>query len=216
MTRKKKIILAFLIVFFVFMLSFCIGYKNNIINMLSYEKNKIVNFINNNEGKKQAKRTKYVSNQNNNNSVGNTLVITIKNYDVTFNPNDETKNNILKSSKMTNSKDEKKSNLSKQQLTKSYEKQGYIVVWDNDRNVEIIKNNYINNTQVDGVFVVKPSKVSNSIDIYKVSNDGKLLDTNTTSYKKLSDLKAETLDLVNKGLLVFGSKDDAKKLAGYN
>lgn len=216
MTRKKKIVLAFLIVFFVFMLSFCIGYKNNIINMLSYEKNKIVNFINNSEGKKQAKRTKYVSNQNNNNSVGNTLVITIKNYDVTFNPNDETKNNILKSSKMTNSKDEKKSNLSKQQLTKSYEKQGYIVVWDNDRNVEIIKNNYINNTEVDGVFVVKPGKVSNSIDIYKVSNDGKLLDTNTTSYKKISDLKAETLDLVNKGLLVFGSKDDAKKLAGYN
>lgn len=216
MTKMKKIVLAFLVVFLVFMLSFCIGYKNNIVNTLSYEKNKISNLINNIEGKKQSKKTKYVSNQSIDKSVGNTLSITIEKYDVTFNPNDETKNSILKWSKMTNAKEEKKSGMSKQELTKSYEKQGYIVIWNNDRKVELIKNNYINNTQVDGVFVAKPGKVNNSIDIYKVEDNGQLLYTNVTAYKKISDLKNETVDALNKGLLVFGSKDDAKKIAGYN
>ncbi|WP_242851268.1 hypothetical protein [Clostridium sp. DMHC 10] len=183
---------------------------------MSYGKGKIGNIISEITGKKQVKKSKYVSTGNSNKGVGDSFVILKEEFNVTFNPNDETKNSVLKFSEETNAKHENKQNMSREELADSYEKQGYTVIWDNDRKVEVIKNNYINNPEVDGVFVLMPSKNDNLIHVYKVDSGGKLQDTNVVAYKKVSDLKAETILQLKKGLLVFGSKNDAKKLAGYD
>lgn len=216
MTLRKKIAIVCIILFAVFSTFFCIGYRNNIARKLASGKIKIENIISEMTGKKQVKKSKYVSTGNTTKGVGNSLVILKEQFNVTFNPNDETKNNVLKSRNETNAKHENKQNMSRDELTKSYEKQGCTVIWDNDRKVEVIKNTYINNPEVDGVFVLIPSKTDNLIYVYKVDNNGQLQNTNVAAYKKISDLKAETILQLKKGLLVFGSKNDAKKLAGYD
>lgn len=216
MTLRKKIAIVCIILFAVFSTFFCIGYRSNIAKKLSAGKSKIESFIGEITGKKQVKKSKYVSNSNGNKGVGDSFVILKEQFNVTFNPNDETKNNVLQFSKETNAKLENKQNMSRDELTKSYEKQGYSVIWDNDRKIEVIKNSYKNNPEVDGVFVLVPSKKDNLIDIYKVDNNGQLQNTNDITYKKISDLKEETILQLRKGLLVFGSKNDAKKLAGYD
>ncbi|MFL0251760.1 hypothetical protein ACJDT4_15180 [Clostridium neuense] len=216
MALRKKIAIVCIILFVVFSTFFCIGYKNNIIGMLSSGKSKIGNIVSEITGKSKTKKSKYVSAGNDNKGVGDSFVILKEQFNVTFNPNDETQNSVLKFSKETSAKHEKKQSMSRDELTKSYEKEGYTVIWDNDRKIEVIKNNYINNPEVDGVFVLMPSQKDNLIDVYKVGNKGQLENTNTVAYKKISDLKAETVLQLKKGLLVFGSKNDAKKLAGYD
>lgn len=216
MTLRKKIAIVCIILFVVFSTFFCIGYRSNIAKELSAGKSKIENVIGEITGKKQVKKSKYVSNSNGSKGVGDSFVILKEQFNVTFNPNDETKNNALQFSKETNAKNENKQNMTKDELTKSYEKQGYTVIWDNDRKIEVIKNSYKNNPQVDGVFVLAPSKKDNLIEIYKVDRNGQLQSTNDVTYKKISDLKEETILQLRKGLLVFGSKNDAKKLAGYD
>lgn len=216
MTLRKKIAIVCIILFAVFSAFFCIGYRNNIARKLASGKSKIESIISEITGKKQVKKSKYVSNVNTAKGVGNSLVILKEQFNVTFNPNDETQNSVLKFSNETNAKHENKQNMSRDEFTKSYEKQGFTVIWDNDRKVEVIKNTYINNPEVDGVFVLMPSNKDNLIDVYKVDNNGQLENTNVVAYKKISDLKAETVLQLKKGLLVFGSKNDAKKLAGYD
>lgn len=216
MTLRKKIAIVCIILFAVFSTFFCIGYRSNIVKELSAGKSKIENVIGEITGKKQTKKSRYVSNSNDSKGVGDSFVILKEQFNVTFNPNDETKNNVLQFSKETNAKSENKQNMTKDELTKSYEKQGYTVIWNNDRKIEAIKNSYKNNPQVDGVFVLVPSKKDNLIEIYKVDKSGQLQSTNDVAYKKISDLKEETILQLRKGLLVFGSKNDAKKLAGYD
>lgn len=216
MTLRKKIAIVCIILFVVFSTFFCIGYRSNIARGLSAGKIKIENVIDEITGKRQIKKSRYVSNSNSSKGVGDSFAIVKEQFNVTFNPNDETKNNVLQSSKETNAKSENKQNMTKDELTKSYEKQGYTVIWDNDRKIEVIKNIYKNNPEVDGVFVLAPSKKDNLIEVYKVDKSGQLQSTNDVAYKKISDLKEETILQLKKGLLVFGSKNDAKKLAGYD
>lgn len=216
MTLRKKIAIVCIILFVVFCTFFCIGYRSSIAKELLAGKSKIENIISEIAGKRQVKKSKYVSNNNTNRGVGDSFVILKEQFNVTFNPNDETKNNILEFSKESNAKCENKQNMSRDELAKSYEKQGYTVIWDSDRKIEVIKNNYKNNPEVDGVFVLVPSKKNNLIEVYKVDNNGLLQNTNDVAYKKISDLNEETILQLKKGLLVFGSKNDAKKLAGYD
>lgn len=216
LTKKKKIVLIFIVLFGVFSAFFCFGYRNNLAKEFKIGKQKLTSFIWGVKEDKKPKKDNYTSTINANKYVDSSLVISKQVYDVTFDPNDETKNSVLKLSEETTAKKENKEKMSKEQFSKSYEDQGYIVIWDSNRKVEVIKNNYINNPKVDGVFVLKPSKITNIIDIYKVDSNGKLEATGSEAYKKVSDLKAETIDMLKKGLLVFGSKEDAKKLAGYD
>ena len=214
MTLKKKVLLSCIVLIGTFIISFCIGYRKNLVKIINTEKYSVSKSINEFFGKKD--KAKYSSSSNVNKRNNLDILILKQEYDITFDPADETKNTVLKSNEKTNSQKEKKNNMSKDEITKSYEKQGYIVIWDNDMKVEVIKNNYIDNPKVDGVFVLKKDKNSDNISVYKVGSNGALIQTNEQAYKNVKQLKDETKELLKRGFLVFGSKEDAKKVAGYN
>lgn len=216
MTLKKKILLSCIVLMCTFIISFCIGYRKNLVKIINTERYAVSKGINEFLGRKGNEKVKYSSNNRIAMKSNLDILILKQEYDVTFDPEDETKNTVLKVSEKTNCQKEKKNNMSKDEITKSYEKQGYIVIWDNDMKIEVIKNNYINNPKVDGVFVLKKDKKSDKISVYKVGSDGVLMQTNEQAYKNVSQLKDETKGLLKRGFLVFGSKEDAKKLAGYN
>lgn len=214
MTLKKKVLLSCIVLIGTFIISFCIGYRKNLVKIINTEKYAVSKSINEFFGKKD--KAKYSSSSNVNKRNNLDILILKQEYDITFDPEDETKNTVLKSNEKTNSRKEKKNNMSKDEITKSYEKQGYIVIWNNDMKVEVIKNNYIDNPKVDGVFVLKKDKNSDNISVYKVGSNGALIQTNEQAYKNVRQLKDETKELLKRGFLVFGSKEDAKKIAGYN
>ncbi|AAK80243.1 hypothetical protein BJV85_001596 [Clostridium acetobutylicum] len=215
MTLKKKVILSVVALLVTFIFSFCIGYRGNLIKIMNAEKYKISKGIDEFLGRNESEKARYTSN-NKEGKKTLALLIVKQNYDITFDPEDETKNNVLTSSEETNAEKEHKAGMTKEQITRSYEKQGYIVIWDNDMKVEVIKNRYINNHKVDGVFILNKDKNSDKINVYKVDDNGSLIKTNEQAYISVNQLKNETRDLLRKGFLVFGSKEDAKKLAGYD
>ncbi|URZ00209.1 hypothetical protein [Clostridium felsineum] len=215
MTLKKKVILSVVALIGTFVFSFCIGYKENLKKIVATEKYKISNSIDEFLGKKESDKIKYTLNNNTRKKTSDILIVK-QEYDITFDPEDETKNTVLKSNEETNVAKEHKENMTKEQITKSYEKEGYIVVWDNDMKVEVIKNKYINNHKVDGVFVLNKNKNNDKIEVYKVDDNGSLQDTKEQAYVNTNQLKSETKNRLEKGFLVFGSKEDAKKLAGYD